>query len=182
VVNGEAVAGGGPPAGGSPARSTGAGGSGGLAAPSLISAPRPYGEPPRAVSRATRRAVRCWDDIDGSETSGPEVTSGCDSALSGSPNSHSKLAGPRPRLSGVSAGTVAGVADLPAVPGVPAASRGGAGALATTRRVAGAGARSSADDAGAPSAPLATRGATARCVAGAGRAGSVVCPSGGNSE
>ena len=82
---------------------TGAGavGSGALAGPSLIRAPRPYGEPPRAVSLATRRALRCCGVRGGNDTTGPAVTSGWASALSGSPNSHSKLAGPMPRLSGV---------------------------------------------------------------------------------
>jgi hypothetical protein len=76
----------------------------------LIRAPRPCAEPPRAVSRATRRALRCSGESGGSDTSEPAVTSGCASALSGSPNSHSKLAGPTPRLSAVIAGGV----DAPA--------------------------------------------------------------------
>ncbi|HTP19626.1 MAG TPA: hypothetical protein VMJ65_08475 [Solirubrobacteraceae bacterium] len=140
-------------------RAIGATGLGGEAAPSLISAPRPYAEPPRAVNRATRRAVRAADDIGGSEASGPGVTSGWDSAFSGSPNSHSKLAGPSPRLSGVIAG--AG--------GAPAASRG---------------AWFSATGAGATARASRTRcdssGATARC--GDGGAGDCVTEDGGEGD
>ena len=81
----------------------GAGGTTESAPPSLIRAPRPYGEPPRAVNRDSRRARCSSRDSAGSDAPGPTVTSGCASALSGSPNSHSKLAGPSPRASGVRA-------------------------------------------------------------------------------
>jgi hypothetical protein len=74
------------------------------AGPSLMRAPRPCAEPPRAVSLATFRALRSVGESDGSDAIGPTVTSGWASAFSGSPNSHSKLAGPIPRLSGVIAG------------------------------------------------------------------------------
>jgi hypothetical protein len=84
-------------------------GAGSGAAPSLIRAPRPHALPPCAVNLATRRALRSAGESDGSEVIGPGVTSGWASAFSGSPNSHSKLAGPIPRLSGVIEGAGSGV-------------------------------------------------------------------------
>jgi hypothetical protein len=103
----------GPLAATGPAADTGAG-----AGPSLIRAPRPIAEPPRAVSLATRRALRSSGESCGSDAIGPGVTSGWASAFSGSPNSHSKLAGPIPRLSGVIAGAASDV--------TPGAGAGGA--------------------------------------------------------
>jgi hypothetical protein len=111
-------------------------GSGRGALPSRIVAPRPYGEPPRAVSRATR----CSADGGGSAVAPPGVTSGWLSALPGSPNTHSKPAGLRPRLSAVTVGRAGGgggasVGGAGVRPGVGAA--GGGAALRATRCIAG---------------------------------------------
>jgi hypothetical protein len=135
-------------------------------------APRPCAEPPRAVSLATFRALRSVGESDGSDAIGPTVTSGWASAFSGSPNSHSKLAGPIPRLSGVIAGAGGAAAvsgerasctgDAAAGSGEGATCTGGAAgsggrATCTGRAASGSGARATVID-GADTGRLGSKG------------------------